>query len=113
MRRRTALSAFAVVGMLLTACGHRPQCGCYDFDFQKPLDYRQLVFRSSMIISGTVRSVSVIRSGVPARKAPELLLDETQVDVDVENVLRGDWSMAALRFVFFGFSPKNRGGYSG
>jgi hypothetical protein len=97
----------------MVGCGPHRHSDYYDFDFQKPLDYRQLVFKSSEVIVGTVRAVKISHSGVPARKAPELLLDETTVDVDVENVLRGEWSAPQLQFVFFGYSPKNRGGYNG
>ena len=106
-------ASVAVVAMgVLFGCGQRP-VDYFDFDFQKPLGWDQLLFRSSLVVVGTVKGIEVVRSGIPARKDPELLLDETQVDLDVENVLLGDWPDPKLKFVFFGFSTKNRGGYTG
>ncbi len=66
-----------------------------------------------MIVVGTVRAVRIVGSGIPARKAPDLLLDRMRVDVDVETVLRGDWHAPQLQFDFFAYSGKNRGGYDG
>ena len=110
----TSPGTFAAVLLLVSAgCGRIVQCDYYDFDLQKPLDYRQLVFKSSDVVVGSVRSVEITRSGISSRKAPELLLDETTVDIDVENVLRGEWSEPRLRFKFFAYSAKNRGGYTG
>ena len=101
----------AILGAL--GCGPARQVDYYDFDLQKPLNAKQLLFKSSAVIVGTVKSVNIARSGVPARRDHEFLLDETQVEVDVENVLRGDQPGQHIRFEFFGYSAKNRGGYIG
>jgi hypothetical protein len=95
------------------SCRRLDQCDYYDFDFQKPLDVRQLIWRSSIIVVGTVASARVIREGVPARKQPELLLDQIRAEVAVENVLLGDMKQPLIAIEFFGYSRKNRGGYDG
>jgi hypothetical protein len=102
-----------IVFLLFTACARPVQVDYYDFDLQKPLDIDQLVFRSSAIVVGNVKSVMTGREGVPARKVPELLLDEVFADIDIENVVLGDVKQRHLQFSYFTFSLKNKGGYSG
>jgi hypothetical protein len=102
-----------ILVLLLTGCNRPVQLDYYDFDLQKPLDVEQLVFRSSAIVVGTVKSVRTGREGVPARKVPELLLDEIFADIDVENVVLGNVKQPQLRLSYFTFSVKNNGGYSG
>src|SRR5690349_1971935 len=108
---RIRLAGMAVVAAI--ACNRPLQVDYYDFDFQKPMSYEQLVVRSSVIVAGTVQSVRIIREAVPARRQPELRLDETRVAVKVENILRGDVRGPRLEFVFFGYSLRNPGGYDG
>jgi hypothetical protein len=103
--------AVAILGAV-GCSGPARQVDYYDFDLQKPLNAKQLLFKSSAVIVGTVKSVNIVRSGVPARKDRGFLLDETQVTVDVENVLRGNQTQC-IKFEFFGYSGKNRGGYVG
>jgi hypothetical protein len=85
---------------VLWGCGNQRPQDSYDFDFQKPVDYPQLIFRSSTIVVGTVRSVVCIQNGVPARRQPELLLDQMRASVDVENVLRSNIRQSRLEFDF-------------
>lgn len=116
MRSRLARIQIAIgttTLLLMASCRQALQCDYFDFDFQKPLDYDQLIFRSSAIVVGTVVSVNVTRGGVPARKAPHLLLDETRVEIRVENVLLGDLNQPRLFFKFFGISLQNKAGYDG
>ena len=104
---------WGAVVVFAAGCSPTRQIDYYDFDLQKPLNPKQLLFKSSAVIVGTVKSVNIVRSGVPARKDRGFLLDETQVEVDVENVLRGDQTQQRIQFEFFGYSGKNRGGYIG
>jgi hypothetical protein len=107
------LTLSGIVFLLLTACTRPVQVDYYDFDLQKPLGVDQLVFRSSAIVVATVKSVRMGREGVPARRVPELLLDEVYADVDIENVVLGDVKQRQLQLSYFTFSVKNKGGYSG
>ncbi|MBL0159306.1 MAG: hypothetical protein IPP47_19670 [Bryobacterales bacterium] len=104
---------FGAVVVVLCGCGNQRPHDFYDFDFGKPVDYPQLIFRSSTILVGTVRSVVCIQNGVPARRQPELLLDQMRVSLDVENVLRGNVRQSRLEFDFFTYSLSNKGGYTG
>jgi hypothetical protein len=103
-----------VAGLTLaTGCRAPTQVDYYDFDFQKAPDVRQLIWRSPVIVVGTVASSSIIRAGVPARRQPELLLDHVRVEVDVENVLRGEIDRGRRVIEFFTISAKNQGGWTG
>src|SRR5687768_7588542 len=111
MGSQTATFRIAIVPitLLLTAsCGRPMQCDYFDFDFQKPLGYDQLIFRSSDIVVGTVVSVKITREGVPARKLPALLLDETRVEIHVENILLGDAKQPRLAFKFLASPDETR-----
>jgi hypothetical protein len=111
-----AVWRLAICGTLIlqtVGCRRPTQGDYYDFDFQRPPDVKQLVSRSSAIVVGTVACAKAIREGVPARKQPELLLDQIRADVAVENVLLGDIKQTRLEIEFFAYSRKNRGGYTG
>jgi hypothetical protein len=112
---KPALPDLAISGamILLMSCGRSTQHDYYDFDFQKPPDVRQLIWRSSIIVLGTVAGVRTIREGIPAGKQPELLLDQMRVDVAVENVLLGNLDRPRMTIEFFGYSKGNPGGYTG
>lgn len=107
------LTLSGIVFLLLAACARPVPVDYYDFDLQKPLDLDQLVFRSSAIVVGTVRSVRHGREGVPARRVPGLLLDEVFADIEVENAILGEVKEQQLRLGYFTYSAKNKGGYSG
>ena len=105
---------FALAGLVLLVaggCGRPVQIDYYNFDFPKPLTHRELISHSTAIVVGTVTSVKVTRKAVPARKQPKLLLDQTRVEIAVENALLGEVPQQ-LTFEFFAYSPQN-GGYSG
>ncbi len=99
--------------LLMVSCRKPTQRDYYDFDFQKPPGVRQLIWRSSDIVVGTVGRVNVIREGVPASKQPGLLMDQIRADVNIENVLLGDMKQPRVAIEFFGYSLNNPGGYSG
>lgn len=111
---RILLLSIAVTSLLIeSGCGRAPQRDYYDFDFQRPQPIWQMIYRSSDIVVGTVRAVEIRREAVPAEKQPELLLDETWVKVEVENIIRGSVTSPRLEFIFFAYSARNKGGYSG
>jgi hypothetical protein len=99
--------------LFILNCRRPVQYDYYDFDFQKPPDVRQLIWRSSSIVVGKVLGVKTNREGVPARKKPEMLLDELRVDFAPENILLGDAPQTTFSIVLFEYSRKNRFGYSG
>lgn len=112
---RTLLLSIAVSALLSeVGCGGASQRDYYEFDLQRPQPISQMIFRSSDIIVGTVKATATRRDAIPAEKQPALLLDETWVRVEVENVIRGSVTSPQLEFVFFAYSSRNnRGAYTG
>jgi len=111
MRARTISVGALTTSLLLTAC--QPRWGFQDlYDPSQTSVYSNhyAVFETAPnVVVGVVTSVAVIGEPQPARRDQKLLVQLTKVDIQVENVLRGDVPRAPAHFYFFGYSDKNPG----
>lgn len=92
--------------------GSAATCDFYDpRDLTHPRDF-EVMSTSPVVFVAMATSVRTLQHGVRACRQPNLLLDLVQVNVSVENVLRGDGVGQRESFRYYSYSPQN-GGYIG
>jgi hypothetical protein len=112
--RTWGVATFLVSTLWLSGCRDRHQ-------FQEQYDPLELGISSDMyrvftvapiVVVGTVTRTRQVGGPHPARRRRELLVQLMDVEIHVEDVLRGKLTLADNHFYFFGVSDENAG-YSG